>query len=248
MRKFGLIGYPLQHSFSKKHFSEKFKRLNLHDCIYENFELAEIGEISSLLEQEENLEGFNVTIPHKESIIRYCERLDEHAKAIQAVNVVKIMNGKLSGYNSDFEGFRRAIENWIPDTDIKALILGTGGASKAISYALERLNIDHQFVSRTPKNDSFSYAYLNEQGELLESYRLIVNTTPLGTFPNVEGYPDLPYQHLTSKHYLYDLVYNPPTTAFMKKGLEKRAKVMNGQEMLEIQAEMAWEIWNSDGV
>jgi shikimate dehydrogenase len=249
MRTFGLLGYPLSHSFSQKYFAEKFRLENIADCEYLNFPIENISELHSLLLKYPHLKGLNVTIPHKESVIRYLDDMDLDAKRIEAVNTIKILkNGNktiLKGYNTDFYGFWKAIEPLINVNHKKALILGTGGASKAVAYAFRTNGIECKYVSRTPKNtDTFSYQELTR--ELVESYPVIVNSSPLGTYPKVDEFPDIPYHFLTSKNLLYDLVYNPPETSFMKQGKEFSAVTSNGLSMLHFQAEKAWEIWNSD--
>lgn len=243
---YGLIGFPLGHSFSKKYFTEKFSNEGILDCEYKLFELEGIDQLSDMLKQEKDLKGFNITIPYKEQIFPFLDQLDPHAKAIGAVNVVNIVNGKLIGHNSDYIGFRDTLSSFIDHKTVKnALILGTGGASKAIAYTLKQLDINFQFVSRKSDTGLISYDELKQNGTL-KKYQLIINTTPLGTFPNPEHAPDIPYQELSDQHYLYDLVYNPSVTLFMKKGLEKGAKTINGYEMLVGQAEAAWQIWKDE--
>lgn len=243
MKVFGLIGYPLSHSFSKKYFTEKFQKENISGCTYELFELENIQLFTKLLEDETELKGLNVTIPYKQEVIPFLDGMHPSAEKIGAVNVIKPENGKLIGYNSDYFGFKTSLEGFLEgDLSLKALILGTGGASKAVRVALEDLNIPYQYVSRTKTDTSIGYDDIDET--TIKEYRLIINTTPLGMSPNVEQCPAIPYDFLTDKHYLFDLVYNPLETLFMKKGLEKGAKAINGLEMLEQQAEKAWEIWN----
>ncbi|ADR22650.1 shikimate 5-dehydrogenase [Marivirga tractuosa] len=242
MNTFGLIGYPLEHSFSGKYFTDKFEKEQIQDCEYRLFPLEDIKAFDSLKEQ--NLAGLNVTIPYKEQIIPYLDELDEHAKAIGAVNVIQFTNGKTKGYNSDYYGFKDSLIDFIPEgLGSKALILGTGGASKAIKQVLKDLSIPFKVVSRKEGFD-FTYEELNSKAEILQEYHLLINTTPLGTFPKVEEKPHIPYHALTQNHYLYDLVYNPAKTAFMKEGGSQGAKVINGLEMLIGQAEKSWEIWN----
>lgn len=243
MNIFGLIGYPLSHSFSKKYFTEKFEREGIDNSFYELFELKEIKEFETLISDHPQIKGLNVTIPYKQEVIPYLESLDPAAERIGAVNVIKPEHGKLVGYNSDYFGFRTSLEKFLgEDTSVKALILGTGGASKAVKVALEDMGIAYQYVSRTSNDQILGYEQLNEKH--IDEYRLIINTTPLGMHPNVEDCPAIPYTFLTDKHYLFDLVYNPLETKFMKNGLDKGAKAINGLEMLEQQAEKAWEIWN----
>ncbi len=244
MKTYGLIGYRLSHSFSKKYFNEKFTKENIADCVYENFPLETIQEFTSLLHNTPDLKGCNVTIPYKEEIIQYLDELDSAAKEIGAVNVVKILpDGKLIGYNSDYYGFKTSLEKFIPaNQSFRALILGTGGAAKAVAVALKDLGIPYQYVSRSKGNGVISYAEID--AKLLGQYSIIINTSPLGMYPDVDSFPAIPYQFLTDKHYLYDLVYNPEVTTFMRKGKEHGAHVVNGLEMLIGQAEKAWEIWN----
>jgi len=241
---YGLIGHPLGHSFSKKYFTNKFSEESIENCDYKLFDLSQIDEVETLLSQEENLKGFNITIPYKQAIFPYLDELDPHAKEIEAVNVVKIEEGKLKGFNSDYIGFLNSLKFYLKDNkDIKALILGTGGASKAIAYALRFSNIPYQYVSRKKSESAISYDQLRNEKSLLQDYQLIVNTTPLGTFPNVDNCPEIPYDQLNENHFLYDLVYNPEETKFLQLGKEKGALIKNGYEMLVGQAEESWRIW-----
>ena len=248
MDKYGLIGYPLKHSFSIVYFNEKFKAENI-DAEYVNFEIPRIEEFMEVVEENPNLCGLNVTIPYKEQVIPYLDELDKDTAKIGAVNVIKIIRQpkgkvKLVGYNSDIIGFTRSIEPLLkPDVHTHALILGTGGASKAIFRGLENLGIKSTFVSRTKKNDQV-LTYQELTPEVMQQHTIIVNTTPLGMYPNVDHCPDIPYEQLTSNHLLYDLLYNPNETLFMKKGREHHAQVKNGLEMLLLQAFAAWEIWH----
>ncbi|UZR92585.1 shikimate dehydrogenase family protein [Chondrinema litorale] len=247
MKLFGLIGYPLSHSFSKKYFTEKFQKEGINDAAYELFELKQIEELPELLESHSNLHGLNVTIPYKEKVKKYLDDIDAAAEEIGAVNVIKINNGKLKGYNSDYFGFKNSLISFLDNKveNKKALILGTGGAAKAVKVACKNLAIEFLSVSRKEIDDSAYITYQDIDKSLLEEYTLIVNTTPLGMSPKIDTYPDLPYSKLTSQHYLYDLVYNPDVTAFMQKGQENGAKVINGLDMLIMQAEEAWRIWNN---
>jgi shikimate dehydrogenase len=243
MKLYGLIGYPLTHSFSKKYFTEKFQKENIADTRYELFEMADAKEVLELVKAQPQLRGLNVTIPHKEAVLPLLDAIDPAAEAIGAVNVIRVKDGKLTGYNSDYYGFLESLRRFLGEaTDVKALILGTGGAAKAVKAALHELTIPYKVVSRREENNQLTYTALNEN--ILQEYRLIVNTSPLGMYPNTEACPDIPYQYLTSRHFLYDLVYNPEETLFMKKGQQQGAKVINGLEMLHLQAEKAWEIWN----
>jgi shikimate dehydrogenase len=245
MKVYGLIGYRLSHSFSKKYFSEKFKRENIAGCVYENFPLESIQEFPKLLKETSGFKGCNVTIPYKEEVIAYLDELDAAAKEIGAVNVVKILpDGRLKGYNSDYYGFKTSLEKFIPlQKKHKALVLGTGGAAKAVAVALKDLSIPFQYVSRNKIENGITYNELNEK--IIKENTIIINTSPLGMYPDIDTYPTIPYQFLTEEHYLYDLVYNPEVTTFMQKGKAFGAHVENGLGMLIGQAEKAWEIWNS---
>ncbi|WP_339695274.1 shikimate dehydrogenase [uncultured Roseivirga sp.] len=246
MRKFGLIGYPLGHSFSKKHFSEKFEKEGI-EAEYELYPLEDIEEFPVLVKNTKGLEGINVTIPYKESVMKFLDEVDEKAAAIGAVNTIKIQKGKLKGYNTDYLGFKTSLVKLIGANPMpaNALILGTGGASKAVQTALSDLGIQFKLVSRRPQEGQLTYEDFNTSTpQYLNTYQLIVNTTPLGMTPKIDELPDLPYQQLTSDHFLYDLVYNPLVTAFMQKGIEAKCWVKNGLEMLYGQAEASWEIWN----
>jgi len=243
MRHFGLIGYPLAHSFSKRYFTDKFAREQMHNCRYDHFPLEKIEQLNSLLQIEKELVGLNVTIPHKQSVIPLLDKLDAHASSIGAVNVIDLRNGEKKGYNTDWIGFTESLKPLMQSMKInRALVLGTGGSSKAITYALQHLKIKVQLVSRENKDGAITYADLDEN--LMNKNQLIVNCTPLGTFPDTLGFPEIPYTLLNSKHLLFDLVYNPEVTAFMQRGHQAGAKVSNGFAMLVAQAEAAWEIWN----
>ncbi len=245
-KKYGLIGYPLGHSFSRSFFNEKFLSEKI-DAEYVNFEIASIEELPKIIASEMNLAGLNVTIPYKEQVIPYLDDLDEETRSIGAVNVIKLEKSKgrtkLTGYNSDVIGFTRSIEPLLESYHKQALILGTGGASKAIYHGLRRLGLKATFVSRSPKGEN-TIGYADVTPKLLEDYKVIVNCTPLGMYPKTETCPDIPYESLTPQHLLYDLIYNPDTTLFMKRGQEQGAITKNGLEMLLLQAFAAWEIWN----
>ncbi|MEL6538989.1 MAG: shikimate dehydrogenase [Bacteroidota bacterium] len=246
MKQLGLIGYPLGHSFSKKYFAEKFAREGIQGWDYELYPLAKIEELSALLDGTPALQGINVTIPYKQDVMTYCQSLDAGAERIGAVNTLKkLPDGSFKGYNTDYFGFRDSLTTWAGGalTGKKALILGTGGASKAIQVALEDLQIPYRYVSRTARQDIVSYEDLKKEN-LLADYQFIINTTPLGTAPNTEAAPDLPYEQLTPDHWLHDLVYNPEVTRFMQLGMAQGAHVKNGLDMLIGQAEKSWEIWN----
>mgnify|MGYP001200217509 CR=1 FL=1 len=238
MRIFGLIGRSLTHSFSHKYFSQKFYDDNINDCKYINIEIGNIKEIRNII-KEYNLCGFNVTIPYKETVIPFLDKISNEAKEIGSVNTVKIINHKLYGYNTDIFGFEKSIYPLL-ENKRKALILGNGGASKSVQFVFNKLNIDFQLISRNSKLD-----YHNITKEILEFVDIIVNCTPLGTYPKINEYPTIPYSLLNSKHLLYDLVYNPKQTKFLTFGLEKNCIIKNGEEMLSLQAEKSWEIWNS---
>ena len=246
MDKYGLIGYPLEHSFSKVFFNEKFQTENI-DAEYTNYELPSIENILDVIHHTTNLKGLNVTIPYKQQIIPYLDDLDKDAKEIGAVNVIKFVpqpEGKvlLVGYNSDIIGFTQSLKPLLQPIHRKALILGTGGASKAVCYGLKKLGIESQFVSREKKNSS-TLTYNELTTEIINTYNIIINTTPVGMFPHVDTCPSIPYEYLTSNHLLYDLTYNPDETLFMKRGKQQGATVKNGLEMLLLQALAAWEIW-----
>jgi Shikimate 5-dehydrogenase len=244
MDKYGLIGYPLSHSFSRGFFNEKFLAEGV-DAEYVNFEIPTIKEFKSIAKNNPDLKGLNVTIPYKEQIIPYLDKLSENAKLIGAVNVIRFerTKGKLKliGFNSDIIGFKQSIEPFLQPHHKKALILGTGGSAKAIYYGLDQLGIPALCVSRTKSKDVLTYDELDE--DVLKEYQVIVNCTPVGMWPHVDECPDIPYQHLTNEHLLYDLLYNPNETLFMRKGREQGAAVKNGLEMLILQAFASWDFW-----
>jgi len=244
MKQFGLIGQSLSHSFSKNYFSEKFIKENIIDSSYELFEIDNINFFPDLLNTYPNLKGLNVTIPYKESILKHLTDIDQHAETIGAVNTIKISNSskELKGYNTDYYGFKKSLKPFLDINHERALILGTGGAAKTVKYVLNELNIDCLVASRTPNKSEISYDDINEH--VIKHHQLIVNTTPIGMYPNIEGFPKLDYDKLTKRHFLYDLVYNPEETVFLKKGKEKGCITLNGLEMLKLQAEKSWEIWN----
>ncbi len=245
MKKFGLIGNPLVHSFSQKYFTEKFKNEHIDAC-YSLYQLERIDDVVELVNTNTELVGFNVTIPYKQQIIPYLNELDPEAAAIGAVNVVKIIRNNeqiiLKGYNSDIYGFFHSIKPLLKPWHTNALILGTGGASKAVCAMLNKLGIKITFISRTPKDGQLTYADLNQQ--VMSTNKVIVNCSPLGTYPNVDTCPNIPYQFITPQHLVYDLVYNPEQTLFLKKASEQGAITKNGLEMLHLQAEAAWKYWN----
>ena len=245
MKRFGLIGFPLTHSFSKKYFSAKFEKENISDCAYENYEIPEIEQFTSIIKNNPDLKGLNVTIPYKQQVLPYLDSLDVSAEFVGAVNVIKIgSDKKLKGYNSDYYGFLESLKRMLPEnfSSIKALILGTGGAAKAVEGALKTLKIEYKYVSRQ-KDGILSYDQLTK--DVIEDHKLIINTSPLGMFPKTEKCPDIDYSFIGQGHFLFDLVYNPEITLFMQKGIDQGAVVKNGLEMLHLQAEEAWKIWNS---
>jgi shikimate dehydrogenase len=244
MRKFGLTGFPLQHSFSKKFFEEKFRREQLTDDSYELFPLPSIESFLPLIDSEPLLCGLNVTIPYKESVIRFLNELDPAGKAIGAVNCIKISNGYLKGFNTDAPAFKESLQQFLTSTPQQTFVLGTGGSSKAVCFVLREMGIPYQVVSRQPGTNTIAYTEVTEN---MKRGNLFVNTTPLGMFPAVEGFPEIPYTDLGSNDFLFDLVYNPEETEFLKRGKEKGAYTKNGLEMLHLQAEKSWEIWNRNG-
>ncbi|MBU82955.1 MAG: shikimate dehydrogenase [Flammeovirgaceae bacterium] len=242
MKVFGLIGYPLGHSFSKDYFTKKFSREKITDSIYKNFEMASLDSFTETIKEEKNLIGLNVTIPHKENIIRYLDKVDNVAKEIGSVNVIKVIDNKLIGFNSDYLGFKISLEKWLPNRKFNALVLGSGGSSNAICYALKKLNINYKIVS-TSNPSYFSYEDIRNE-EIYSKYKLIINTTPLGMSPNIDSFPNIQYRFLNSNSYLYDLVYNPKQTKFLSNGKKNNSHTKNGLEMLETQAKISWDIWN----
>jgi len=245
VRKFGLIGYPLGHSFSKKYFSEKFVREGIQDCQFELYPIESIAEFSQLIDQESSLEGLSVTIPYKEQVIPFLDALDPACAQIGAVNCIRIRDGIKTGFNTDYLGFKQSLQSWL-GTDIpNVLVLGTGGASKAVQQALRDLGIPYRIVSRTQREGQLTYSELKEQPEWLASHPLIINTSPLGTYPQVEDMPDIPLEQFHAANRVYDLVYNPPITRLMQACIARGGTAKNGQDMLELQAEAAWSLWNS---
>jgi shikimate dehydrogenase len=243
MKKFGLIGYPLGHSFSGKYFSEKFRLASITDCIYSNYEIGNISGLTDILKDPE-LRGLNITIPYKESVIPFLHEKDAVVREISACNCIRIDQGKLTGFNTDVKGFDESVSEKLTDTDKRALILGTGGSSKAVAWVLRKKGIAFLFVSRkkTGAANQISYDYLNP--EILRTHPLIINTTPLGMYPATDDCPPIPYEYLSPSHYLFDLVYNPSKTRFLEKGEMAGARIKNGADMLAIQAEASWAVWN----
>ncbi|NVK26821.1 MAG: shikimate dehydrogenase [Flavobacteriia bacterium] len=240
MRKFGLIGKSLSHSFSPTYFKKKFEKNGITDAEYVTCELADISEFETL--RNENFVGWNVTVPYKEAIIPYLDELDSDAEAIGAVNTIIKRGNKLKGFNTDHIGFERSLLPFLEPTDQKALILGTGGASKAVAYALKRRGINYAFVSRTPEVGQLSYDQLNSS--VLPYVQMIVNTTPIGMYPHVDAHPPLPFELIESSHFLVDLIYNPEATLFLQEGIARGARNLNGLSMLHHQADESWRIWN----
>ncbi|MCD4772297.1 MAG: shikimate dehydrogenase [Bacteroidales bacterium] len=246
MKKYGLIGYPLSHSFSEKYFSEKFKNENIKDSVYKLFPLEDIGSFPELIKKNPDIEGLNVTIPYKERIIKYLDELDMDARMIGAVNTIKIVKKsgktKLIGYNTDAKAFEIFLKNFLKQRHNKALLLGSGGSSKAIQFVLKKLGIPCTVATRRPlKAQHVVYWAITKS--FIESYQIIINTTPLGMFPDIEKFPDIPYKFLNSEHILFDLIYNPQETHFLKKGKEKGCITINGLKILELQADLSWKLW-----
>lgn len=244
MRKFGLIGYPLGHSFSGKYFAEKFHRANIYDCVYSNFEIASIAELPEILKDPE-LEGLNVTIPYKESVIPFLHAKDPVVEEIAACNCIRIAKGELTGYNTDVIGFENSLIEKLTAKDTRALILGTGGSSKAVAWVLRKKGIKFLFVSRNKSIGDNQITYKELSQEIVDTHSLIINTTPLGMEPKTGDFPLIPYQWIGPDHYLFDLIYNPVKTLFLEKGEDAGARIKNGSDMLTIQAEASWTIWNA---
>lgn len=246
MRRFGLIGYPLGHSFSRKYFTGKFLNEQIDDCSYDNYPLESLDGFYNLLRTIPDLAGLNVTIPYKSEIIRFLDAIEPEAEEIGAVNVLKIkrIKGKIeiAGFNSDVTGIRESIDPWLAEIN-QAMVLGTGGSSKAVCYVLGKYGFPFSRISRTGKEGALGYQDIT--AELMEKTELIVNTTPLGMFPDTESWPDIDYDLLDKKHILFDLVYNPEITSFLKMGQERGCRIISGIRMLHSQAERSWEIWNS---
>lgn len=243
MKTYGLIGRNISYSFSRKYFSDKFQAENI-DAVYRNFDLKDLDELKAILEEHNDIAGFNVTIPYKELIIPYLDELHPVARKIGAVNTIKIgEGGKLIGFNTDYFGFINSLKPLLNENHSHALILGTGGASKAVAYGLDQLGIKYKFVSRNLGNGLLSYSSLGAPE--FSTYSLIINCTPLGTYPNIASHPPIPVNYFTSRHVVFDLIYNPPVTKLMQLAQQNGASFKNGYQMLELQAQKSWEIWNS---
>lgn len=243
MKRYGLIGYPLTHSLSGQYFTNKFKEEGIEDCIYERFSIPSIQDLHTILDTHKDLCGFNITIPYKKEVLAFLTERSKAVEEVGACNCVKIEEGKLIGYNTDVIGFENSLVPFLKPTHNKALVLGTGGAALAIVYVLEKLGINYAYVSRTAAAGQFSYN--NIDADVMAAHTLIINTTPLGMFPNIEACPDIPYHLLTSAHHLFDLTYNPAESTFLAKGKQMGATIQNGQQMFVEQAEQSWRIWNS---
>jgi shikimate dehydrogenase len=242
-KRFGLLGRNISYSFSKGYFTDKFNSENFEGCTYENFDIPEIAAFPEVIKNTSDLKGLNVTIPYKETVIPFLDKLSKKAELIGAVNTIKITKkGKLKGYNTDYYGFKKSLQPLLQPHHKKALILGTGGASKGVAFALDELDIPYTFVSREAKENGIDYDRIN--ATTFDNYQIIINATPVGTSPNVDAFPLLPYEFFTEKHIAYDLIYNPAETQFLKKAKQQGAQIKNGLDMLIFQAEKAWKIWN----
>ncbi|HEV2478830.1 MAG TPA: shikimate dehydrogenase [Puia sp.] len=244
MKRYGLIGYPLSHSFSQRYFTEKFEREGITDCTYSNFSLASIDELAAVLADPE-LRGLNVTIPYKQQVLPFLTAKSPVVESIGACNCIRIDGAERTGHNTDVVGFERSLVKKLGDHHQQALVLGTGGASKAVEWVLDQLGIAYRMVSRSPRPDTGDLGYDDLDAGLVACYTLIVNTTPVGMYPKVDDYPPLPYEGVGPRHYLYDLVYNPERTQFLQRGAARGAVVENGHEMLLLQAEESWRIWTA---
>jgi len=243
LRKFGLIGYPLSHSFSQGFFTEKFLQENITDAVYQNYPIEDIASCKLLWAENAELQGLNVTIPHKKSVIPFLDKPSSVVQAIQACNCIRKFNGAYYGYNTDVIGFEKSLLPFLKPHHTKALVLGTGGASAAVVWVLNKLNIKYLIVSRTISDNTVNYQQLTK--DIVGEYPLIINTSPVGMYPNLDQAPQIPYEAINDKHHLYDLIYNPAETEFLKKGAAKGASTQNGLAMLHIQAEESWKIWNA---
>lgn len=246
MKRYGLVGYPLSHSFSKEYFEKKFEKLGLESTHkYDLFEIEYLKDFPAVWDRVPDLEGVNVTIPHKVHIQRFLDQLDPSAIKVGAVNVVRKKRDMLIGYNSDYFGFKNSLEKWLEGASISALVLGSGGASMAVQAVLDDLDIPYEIVSRFIENGDYLYTHLIRDEEIMKAHQLIINTTPIGMYPNVNDGPPIPYELISDQHYVYDLIYNPKKTYLLKEAEQQGAKIKNGLDMLKLQAEKSWQIWNS---
>lgn len=245
-KKFGLIGLTVSHSFSKVYFDEKFFREGLRDYHYDLYQLNTVDDLQNLLAENPEICGLNVTIPYKEQVLKFLSDIDAEAHRIGAVNVIKVEDNKLTGYNTDSDAFFETLQKWftVPG-QARALVLGTGGSSKAVQEALRKLNISFETVSREEGKATYTYETLEQNPQAITQAQLVINTTPLGMSPNTNGFPPINYELLTEKHCVYDLIYNPARTLFLQKAEMRGSKIKNGLEMLHVQAEKAWSIWNN---
>ena len=244
LRLFGLIGYPLSHSFSKQYFTKKFEQEGNTNCRYELFPLASIRELAPLLSENPSLEGLNITIPYKKEVLAYLDSTENIPAGLDACNCIRIRDGKLEGFNTDIAGFEKTITPLLKPHHKQALILGNGGATAAVGFVLKKLGIGYHMVSRSI-HDGSTLTYQDLDEAIINNNQVIINSTPLGMSPDLNSFPPIPYRYITDKHLLYDLVYNPKQTVFLQRGEEKGAVIKNGEEMLEVQAEESWKIWNS---
>lgn len=242
MRTFGLVGYPLTHSFSQKYFTNKFHQLGISNAAYINFSIPSINELEDILKAHTNLVGFNVTIPHKKHILPFLNEQTDAVKQMGACNCVKILDGKLIGYNTDVIGFEQSLKPFLKTYHQQALVFGSGGAAAAVEYVLNKLQIQYKIVSRNPTSNQLSYEALNK--DWIETHTILINTSPVGQYPAVNDAPVIPYTFIGNQHHLFDLIYNPSETLFLQKGKAQGATIQNGAEMLVLQAEESWRIWN----
>jgi shikimate dehydrogenase len=246
MKIYGLIGNPLTHSFSQKYFTEKFRKENISDSVYRNFEIQDHGNEIALLKKETDLCGLNITIPYKSTIIQYLDEISKECKEINACNCIKISDGKWIGFNTDITGFERSFIPHLQHHHKKALILGTGGSSKAVAYVLKKEGFEFLFVTSKKEISAGAIHYDNISQTIMQEFTIVINTTPVGMYPHVNAYPKLPYEFISDRHYFFDLIYNPSKTAFLSKGEAKGAIIKNGDQMLIIQAEESWKIWSQN--
>ncbi len=246
MKRFGLIGYPVSHSYSQDFFQKKFKKLGLKDRAYDLFEMEFLHEFRSLWLKYDDLQGVNITVPHKETVRKYLDKEDASVIKVGAANIIHKKNGELIGYNTDYMAFKESLNRWMGDYNGEALVLGTGGAAKAVQAGMADLGIPHHQVSRNSKTGDYTYDQLKNYPEIIPRFQLIVNTTPLGMYPDVESFPEIPYTLIKKGSFMYDLIYNPEETQFLKKGKLQEVKTKNGLEMLQLQAEKSWDIWTGN--